>query len=298
LDRFTLPLRPLSYLLALYGLREAWGWIRDRVWHRQDCQAVAEQAAGSTAGMGRLSRYYPGLILLAGILAYANIFQGAFVLDDNKVIVQSRHIRTLGVPLDWLHSRGLTDLTFACNYAVGGLNPVDYHAVNLLIHLLSALVLFGLVRRALQRPEVPAGWRDAASGLAAAVAALWVAHPLTTGAVTYTCQRYEALMGLFYLVTLYAAHRAFSAERRTAWPAVAVCACVLGMWSKEIMFTAPVVVALYDRCFFSESWGGLWRRRGLTSGLEVGPRRGGGSRRKGSAEPVVPGRGGSGSNLD
>ena len=38
---------------------------------------------------------------------------------------------------------------------------------------------------------------------AAAVAAIWIAHPLQTESVTYIVQRDESLMGLFYLLTLY-----------------------------------------------------------------------------------------------
>jgi len=41
------------------------------------------------------------------------------------------------------------NLTFALNYAVGKLNPWGYHAVNLAIHILAALALFGIVRRTL-----------------------------------------------------------------------------------------------------------------------------------------------------
>ena len=80
----------------------------------------------------------------------------------------------------------------------------SYHAGNLLIHLLAALTLFGIVRRTLLLPRCATGSAGASTGLAAAVALIWALHPLQTESVTYIVQRVESLMGLCYLLTLYA----------------------------------------------------------------------------------------------
>jgi len=42
-----------------------------------------------------------------------------------------------------LHSRLLTSFTLALNYAVGELNVVGYHIVNIAIHLLCGLAFYG-----------------------------------------------------------------------------------------------------------------------------------------------------------
>jgi hypothetical protein len=70
----------------------------------------------------------------------------------------------------------------------------------LAIHLLAALLLFGIVRRTRLKPgeDNP----SSQTALAFAVALIWVVHPLNTEAVTYLIQRAESLMGLFYLLTL------------------------------------------------------------------------------------------------
>ena len=75
--------------------------------------------------------------------------------------------------------RPLVNLTLAINYAWGGLNPVGYHVVNLVIHLLAALTLFGVVRRTASRSTL----------FAFAVALLWTVHPLQTESVSYVVQR-------------------------------------------------------------------------------------------------------------
>ena len=129
----------------------------------------------------------------------------------------------------------------------------------------------GLVRRTLTQPAIPQYLRDASTSVALATALLWVAHPLQTEAVVYLIQRTETLMALFYLLTLYAAARAWSVDSATSarvWKGVCVAACALGMASKEVMVTAPLAVLLYDRAFVSGSFREAWREhRGLYAGL-------------------------------
>jgi hypothetical protein len=48
--------------------------------------------------------------------------------------------------------RPLVNLSFALNYALGGLDVRGYHLFNVGIHLLAALILFGIVRRTLGLP--------------------------------------------------------------------------------------------------------------------------------------------------
>src|ERR1035438_1270270 len=102
-------------------------------------------------------------------------------------------------PIDTSASgRPILNLSLAANYAVGGTAVWGYHAVNLAIHVLAGLTLFGIVRRTFA-PRTGA----AAVFVAFLAALLWALHPLQTESVTYIVQRAESLMGLFYLLTLY-----------------------------------------------------------------------------------------------
>jgi cytochrome c-type biogenesis protein CcmH/NrfG len=95
-------------------------------------------------------------------------------------------------------------------------------------------------------------------------------HPLQTESVTYVIQRAESMTGLFYLLTLYCTIRSVGTFRRNWWFAGAMVSCALGMGSKEIMVTAPLVVLLYDRIFLSGSFREtLARRWGLYLGLAL-----------------------------
>lgn len=120
------------------------------------------------------------------------------------------------MPFSPLQGRPLITFTFAANYAISGLQVWSYHAVNLLIHVLAALTLFGIVRRTLQGASLRARFGDVSQGLALAVALLWLVHPLQTESVTYVIQRAESLVGLWYLLTLYGAIRCWRGPRSDA----------------------------------------------------------------------------------
>lgn len=200
-------------------------------------------------------------MIAAGLAAYANSLAGAFVLDDHAHILDNPSIRALGLPARD-GGRPLVALTLALNYAAGGVDPRGYHAVNLAVHLLAALALFGLVTRTLRR-GAHRGDGPTAERLGLAAAVLWVAHPLTTQGVTYVIQRGESMMALFYLLTLYCAARSADPEHPVRWQLLGVAACLLGALSKQVIVTAPVVVLLYDRVFLAPSLGEALRRRPL-----------------------------------
>jgi len=229
-------------------------------------------------------RLAPLLVVVAGLLAYHNSFTGGFVFDDVATITENPSIRRLW-PI-WhclapLHRGGLTtegrpliNLSLAVNYALGGYNVWGYHAFNLTVHILAGLTLLGVVRRTLLQPALRDRFGAVANELALATAVLWTVHPLQTEAVTYIVQRVESVMGLFYLLTLYCFIRGAesppvgsgqwfmgSGSRGRLWYGLSVAACALGMASKEVMVSAPVMVMLYDRTFVSSSFGEAWRRR-------------------------------------
>jgi Tfp pilus assembly protein PilF len=105
------------------------------------------------------------------------------------------------------------------------------------------------------------GPHAAATPLALAVALLWLVHPLQTESVTYVVQRGEALMGLWFLLTLYCALRGATGPAPGPWYAGAIAACALGMGTKEVMAVAPLVVLLFDRTFLAGSFRAAGRAR-------------------------------------
>ncbi|HVS51125.1 MAG TPA: tetratricopeptide repeat protein [Opitutaceae bacterium] len=207
-------------------------------------------------------------LLIAGVAVavYLNTLSAPFVFDDRRAIVDNPTIRSwataLFPPLDAAGASGrpIVNLSLALNYALGGLAVRGYHVFNLLIHAAAALTLYGLVARTLRLPRFVACWGASARTVALAIAALWAAHPLLTESVTCVVQRSESLASLFYLLTLYAFVRGASGDSRR-WFVASGAACFVGVATKEMVATAPLVVWLYDACFVSDGAVAAWRRR-------------------------------------
>jgi tetratricopeptide (TPR) repeat protein len=211
------------------------------------------------------------VIVVAVLAAYVNSFPGTFFFDDADAILLNESIRDLGAwkKVLWppvqagIGGRPFANITFALNYAIGGDRPGVYHATNVVIHALGALLLFGLTRRTLLSPALRARYASAATPIACIVALLWALNPLQTNVVDYASQRTEGLMAALYFLTLYAFVRYVEGGSR-GWSAFAVIACLLGMATKEGMVTAPVMALLYDRTFFSGSFVAAFRRHAGT----------------------------------
>ena len=211
------------------------------------------------------------LVVAAGLLVYHNSFTGAFVFDDEGSILRNptiRHLWPIWQCLSPPHGDRLTvdgrpfiNLSLGINYALGGYNVWGYHALNLTVHILAGLTLLGIVRRTLLQPALRERFGAVANELALAAAVLWTVHPLQTESVTYVVQRAESIMGLFYLLTLYCFIRGVESRVPRVWYGLSVVACALGMASKEVMASAPLMVLLYDRAFLSRSFREAWRRR-------------------------------------
>src|SRR5262245_35709522 len=97
------------------------------------------------------------IIVLAGALAYANCLSNPFLVADEATIVENASIRDLGSRAVFFPEREVptagrpvVNVSFAMNYAVGGLSVRGYHLISVAIHLLCAIVLLALVRKTIE----------------------------------------------------------------------------------------------------------------------------------------------------
>ncbi|HHL39461.1 MAG TPA: tetratricopeptide repeat protein [Deltaproteobacteria bacterium] len=212
------------------------------------------------------------LSALAVLALYSHVLHGPFLYDDLIYIVRNGRIRDLGALTDFTSSRYVTFATFALNYAVGGLSTFGYHLVNVAVHVFNGWLVYALVRLTWRTPVVARAAAGAsARGLALTASLLFAVHPLQTQAVTYITQRFASLATFFYLASLvcYAAAR-LDVERsdggllrRHGLYVLSVAAALAAQKTKEIAFTLPFVIALYELAFFSGSVASARRRAAL-----------------------------------
>ena len=163
--------------------------------------------------------------------------------DDNAYVTENSHIQS-GITLDgfrWAFSTRYADLwnplvwlSFMFDYQLHGLNAGGYHLTNLILHVMSALLLFWLFNR-----MTGAIWRSAF------VAALFALHPLHVESVAWIAERKDVLSAFFWMLTLclYVYYTEKPVIRR--YLLVLLCfACAL--MSKPMVITLPIVMILLD----------------------------------------------------
>ncbi len=210
------------------------------------------------------------MFLLAALcfLAFANTFGNGFVYDDRKIIVENSLITSLanfpkifstsylgtGRTVGGIYYRPLSIATYALNYAIGGLDPLGYHLVNLLIHLGVTLALYFLIRK------LGCSW---SAGLAGAT--LFAVHPIHTEAVTGIVGRAELLMALGVLSALawYIKGRA-PGGLRLHYAFASLAAFVLGLLAKEQAMMLPFILVLYEISDWKKQAGGKALGRNLS----------------------------------
>jgi len=207
-------------------------------------------------------------IVLLGLVVYSNILHAPFVFDDYKVVLDSEAVKNVNTALRNLsnnNTRYLVDISFALNYAAGGVKPFGYHLVNNLIHVANALLVYWLVILTFQTPAM-SNVRLSGKFIAFASAFVFVSHPIQTQAVTYVSQRFASMATLFYLLSMimYVKSSLVTIEKaedrshrydakNLALYGISLVSAVFAMKSKEIAFTLPVMIMLYEFSFFRAS---------------------------------------------
>lgn len=200
-----------------------------------------------------------GIVLALGAAAYAGSFGVPFQFDDGDQIVHNPAVADVA---SFLAShpparRAVAMASFAVNGALGGQAVWGYHAVNLAIHLAAALAVYALAALACRRAAPPGSTLARGAPLAALVAAaLFVAHPLQTQAVTYVVQRMASLAALLYVAAVLAYARAAlepRAGRRALAYGAALALAALAIFTKENAVTLPAALAVADLAFLPGS---------------------------------------------
>ena len=159
-------------------------------------------------------------LILVILPIYSNTFHAAWQFDDKPNIIdnyylhlkdlqpeslintfytQPKNPREIGTKLH----RPIACLTFALNWFLGQDNVVGYHAVNLMIHFLTAFLLFLTIFNLFKAPNLKHHFEDNEYYIALLAATIWAVNPIQTQAVTYIVQRMTSLAAMFYVLSMW-----------------------------------------------------------------------------------------------
>ena len=218
---------------------------RDRSAERSPRASLSER---QTATLNRAAIYWALAVGVSAAMVYLNALGNDFVLDDISLIRDNLRIRSLAnVPHLFVSSywdlngpqalyRPLVLATYAVNYAMHGLSPYGYTAVNIALHVAVSVLLFALVR-GIGGSLFAAG----VTGIAFAV------HPVHAEAVIGSSGRPELLAAFFFVLTMHFHRLAPGADRTVvAYRAGALACFACALLSKESAMTLVLVLPAMD----------------------------------------------------
>jgi tetratricopeptide (TPR) repeat protein len=135
------------------------------------------------------------LLIVLVFIAYARVFRADFIWDDESHLTRNPCvIGPLGLKEIWTTAQGvyypLVLTTFWALYKIVGLNPIPYHVLNVLLHAISAVLLW----RILQLLKIRGAWLGAA---------LWALHPVLVQSVAWITELKNTQSCLFYLLSIF-----------------------------------------------------------------------------------------------
>ncbi len=217
--------------------------------------------------------YWAALFLFVSVgLAYSNSLDAIWTLDDNQNILENSRLHVKDLQIETLYetffsplhldqegcprlNRPIAHLTFALNWFVGQNSPVGYRLVNILIHILTALVLFFVIRGLLRTPNMRGAYSGQEGGIALLAALLWALNPIHTQAVVYIVQRMASLACFFYLTGIWCfllARTSATFLRRLLFYSLTGVSLCAGLGSKENVILLPVALILLEFTFFAD----------------------------------------------
>jgi len=210
-------------------------------------------------------------LCLAGILVYFNSLSVPFYLDDHHSIVENPAIKSFSNLVEHRNfqiMRYTGYFSLAVNYNLHEYSVFGYHLFNLLVHILTGLSIFLLLRTLLTSPKIDVS-NNIKTYLPFLTALLFILHPLHTQAITYVIQRHAALAALFYIATLYF-YTAGRNSKNILFFGAAIVTTILALLSKENTVTLPAAILMLEILFFQNLDKKrilIWSASGLLSAL-------------------------------
>ena len=207
----------------------------------------------------------PCMLICAALIAvtaavYVQTFDFDFTnFDDRVYVIDNEHVSS-GLTLEnvlWAFTarrannwHPLTWISHMVDVELSGLDPGAHHATNVVLHVFNTLLVFVVLNR-MTRRKLPSAY----------VAALFAVHPLHVESVAWIAERKDVLSTFLWLLTVWAYAR-YVERPRPARYALVVAAFLLGLLSKPMLVSLPLVLLMLDYWPLRRSYRSL-------SGLEL-----------------------------
>ena len=185
-----------------------------------------------------------GFLIIAILAVYWPVLNHEFVkYDDDKYVTENPNVKR-GITresLVWAFTtphfhmwHPLTSLSHLLDCQLFGLDPTGHHLNNLLLHIASTLLLFGLLKR-----MTGAIWPSLF------VAAAFALHPLNVESVAWVAERKNVLSGFFWMLTI-AVYIRYTEHPGFVRFMLLVLVFALATLTKPMVVTLPFVLLLLD----------------------------------------------------
>jgi len=183
-------------------------------------------------------------LTLITLAVFGQVIHYDFInIDDDVYVTENLNIQA-GITLkgiSWAFKttyaefwHPLTWLFLMSDYEMYGLNAGGYHLTNVILHILSALLLFWLFHR-----MTGAVWKSAF------VAAIFALHPLHVESVAWISKRRDVLSAFFWMITT-CCYVIYTEKPSVKRYLPVLFFFVLALMSKSIVVTLPVIMMLLD----------------------------------------------------
>src|SRR5436190_124474 len=184
------------------------------------------------------------LLLFGRTISYPfiNFDDPAYILERPEI---TRGVTLSGIAWSFTHSHGgnwhpLTSVSHMLDCQLFDGNAGAHHFVNVLLHALSASLLFLVLRRMTSGPSRPGSvWRSAF------VALVFAIHPLRVESVAWIAERKDVLSGLFFMLTLGAYVRYVRKPSIFQYVLILI-PLAFGLMAKPMLVTVPFLLLLLD----------------------------------------------------
>ncbi len=214
------------------------------------------------------SAIYITVIIIWTFIIYSNSLIGEFVFDDESLVQNNSSITTLSnIPKFFSGEEGfhkvigryyrpIVSTSYTIDYWLWGLKPIGFKITNILIHIINCILLYFLLLKIFKEEFRQKKF------FAFLATLIFATHTIHTEAVTWISGRTDSLVTIFFFASLLF-YLKYSEDHKIINIVLSLFIYFIGLITKEMIITLPLVIFLYDAIFKKSD------KKSLTSNIKI-----------------------------